>query len=100
MEQNLHADGDKDRYRFGIELEYRLRLRNNCHRHPNPQKLRDHLAKLWNETGEEVEGHILMKSGPTMSKAEGFTTWNIVDEHSMDESKNPLTCKYTATTSA
>lgn len=96
MEQN----NDKGGYKFGIELEYRLTLRHNRDEYSNRQEIKERLTELWNEAGKGVQGHISMKYGPPMTKAEDFEVWNIVDEHSMDGSADHLNCKCTASIQA
>lgn len=92
MENNSHADG----YRFGIELEYRLTLRDSRNTYFDRPKVKDRLAKLWNDAGIGFEGHTSMKSGYSMGKAEDFKAWSVVDEHSMDGGKSFPTCECTA----
>lgn len=87
MEPN-HADG----YRFGIELEYRLKLKRDPKKYSDRQKVREQLAKLWNEAGKAVDGHIPMKSSYDMMKAEDFKVWTIVDECAMEGSEDEFTC--------
>lgn len=90
MEGNAHADG----YRFGIELEYRLSLRDNPQTYFDRPKIKDQLAKLWNNAWNGFDDHIPMKVGYSMGKDEAFQAWSIVDEHSMEGGQFFPTCKY------
>jgi hypothetical protein len=106
MNQNPQADGGESKevspkgYTFGVELEYRLKLSKDGHKHPGPQKVRDHLANLWNQAGSGIYGHIPRESGYPFQTPREYKSWSIVDEHAMNTGSDFKFCKFSLAASA
>uniref|UniRef100_A0A093VGY4 Uncharacterized protein n=1 Tax=Talaromyces marneffei PM1 TaxID=1077442 RepID=A0A093VGY4_TALMA len=57
-----------------------------------PQKVRGHLAKLWNQAGTGVDRHIRMESGYSFQNPREYKAWSVVDEPAMNSGKDFRFC--------